>query len=129
MRATTLMAIAALGILAVPAASASDWIEVEDPAALRALYANKTFKGKDWMDRPVTTHYREDGQGLMLFKGTQIPIRWAVKGRDQVCVVWSAHNDCYRVQRHKAKAGALRLTDVNTDVQAVYAVEESIPKF
>jgi hypothetical protein len=131
MKTAMLSVIAALGIggTLAPQAMASDWQDIKDPATLRALYSNKTFKGKDWKDRSVVAYYRDDGHGLMLYLGTRIPTRWSVKGSDQVCVVWSAHNKCYRVQRHKAKAGAFVLTDVNTDVRAVYSVEDGIPNF
>jgi hypothetical protein len=108
---------------------AADWLAIDNPSELRALYANRTFKGKDWMDRPVITYYRADGAGLMLYKGTRIPVRWSVKGSDQVCVEWSAHKDCYLVQRHSTKTGTYRLIDVNTDVAAVYRIEDGIPNF
>lgn len=120
---------AALGTLCAPLARASDWVALTEPDALRALYSNRTFKGKDWMDRPVVAHYRADGQGVMFLKGARIPLRWAVNGRDQVCVVWSAHKDCYRIEKHKAKTGTFLLIDVNTDVKRIYAVEEGIPSF
>jgi hypothetical protein len=57
--------LAALAVAAGPA-MASDWQDIKDPQALKGLYSNTTFKGKDWMDRPWVGHYRADGRGVMI---------------------------------------------------------------
>jgi hypothetical protein len=42
------VAAGALLLLASPPAfSQGDWVDIKDPAELRALYSNKTLKGKD----------------------------------------------------------------------------------
>lgn len=86
---TFVLSIAALLVLGVPPAGADDakdWVDIKDPQTLRALYSNKTFKGKDYLDRPFVGHYRADGQGVMLWQGTRVPRIWEMKGNDQVCV-------------------------------------------
>ena len=52
MKTTMLAAGAALCLAAALPLQAADWVDVKDPKALRALYSNKTFKGKDYLDRP-----------------------------------------------------------------------------
>lgn len=119
----------AIAIAQAPALSASEWEDVKDPAALHALWANKTHKGTDWMDKPIVAYYRDDGTALLLYRDTQIPARWSVKGADQVCVVWGPRLNCYRTQRNTVRPGVYQLTDVNSDVQREYSIEVGIPKF
>lgn len=128
MKMTALIAGAALCLAAVPV-HASDWQDIKDPAALRALYSNKTFKGKDYLDRPFVGHYRADGQGVMIWQGTRVPRTWTVKGDDQVCVKLPWDSPCYRLQRHKATPGVYRTINVANDMATVITVEDGIPKF
>lgn len=107
----------------------SDWVDIKDPKELHALYSNKTFKGKDWKDRPFVGHYRADGQGVMLLDGARIPRTWQVKGNDQVCVKLPWDSPCYRFQRHKAKAGTYRSINVANDEVTEFTVEDGTPKF
>ena len=120
-------AIAALA-LALPAA-ALDWQDIRDPQVLKGIYSNKTFRGKDWMDRPFVVHYRSDGQGVLLFQGDRYSRTWAVKGDDQVCISTSVRTRCYRLQRHTAKPSVYRIIDVHDDRPTLVTVEEGIPKF
>lgn len=129
MRMSTVIASAALCLAAAAPAQASDWQDIKDPAALRALYSDKTFKGKDYLDRPFVGHYRADGQGVMIWQGTRVPRTWAVKGDDQVCVKLPWDSPCYRLQRHKAKPGVYRTINVANDMATVITVEDGIPKF
>lgn len=127
---TTILAASLAGLLASAApALASDWQDIKDPAELRALYSNKTIRGKDWMDRPFVGHYRSDGQGVLLFKGDRYSRTWAVKGDDQVCISTSVRTRCYRFQRHTAKPGVYRIIDVHDDRPTMVTVEEGVPKF
>ena len=130
MKSTMLTAGAALCLTAALPLQAADWEDVKDPAALRALYSNKTFKGKDWMDRPWVGHYRADGQGVMItHDGSRIPRTWAVEGKDRVCVESQFPRVCFRFQRDKANAGVYRVTNVANDMATVIVVEDGIPKF
>ena len=129
MRTTTLVAGAAACLATVALAQASDWEDIRDPAELRALYSNKTFKGKDWMDRPFVGHYRADGKGVLLFDGTKYPRTWSVEGKDRVCVESQMPRACYRFERHKAKTGIYRSINVANDMATVISVEDGIPEF
>ncbi len=64
--------------------SAGDWVEIKDPAELRALYSNTTFRGKG-INPPVSFvgHYSADGRGVSNFLGRTVPRTWVVNG-DQV---------------------------------------------
>ena len=127
---TTLLTAGLAAMLAIAApAQASDWQDIKDPAELRALYSNKTMRGKDWMDRPFVGHYRADGQGLLVFGGDRYARTWAVKGDDQVCVSTAVRTRCYRFQRHASKPGVYRIIDTGDDRPTTVTVEEGIPNF
>lgn len=116
---------------AVPAISdePKDWVDIKSANELQALYSNKTFKGKDWKDRPWVGHYRPDGQGVMLFEGGRYPRTWAIKGNDQVCATTTLRTTCYRFQRHKTKPGVYRNINVDNDMINEFVVEDGVPKF
>lgn len=120
-----------IGLAAIPAMaqSSSDWVDIKSANELRALYSNKTFKGKDWMDRPWVGHYRADGNGIVLFEGGRYPRTWQVTGSDQVCVKALTGPACYRFQRHKAKPATYRLHNLTNDQVVEFVVEDGIPKF
>lgn len=129
MKIINLVAGAVLGLTGT-LAMAAEWVDVDDPAALRALYSNKTFKGKDWMDRPWVGHYRADGRGVMVLQdGSRIPRTWAVEGKDRVCVESQFPRVCFRFQRDKANAGVYRAINVANDMATVIVVEDGIPQF
>jgi hypothetical protein len=129
MKATTLAACFACVLSAASPALASDWQDINDPAQLRALYSNKTIRGKDWMDRPFVGHYRADGKGILLFGGERYPRTWAVKGKDQVCIATQVNTQCYRYQRHAVNAGSYRAINVADDRATMVTVEDGIPQF
>jgi hypothetical protein len=129
MRTTILFAGAALALAAAAPAAAADWQDIKDPAALRALYSNKTFKGKDYLDRPFIGHYRTDGKGVMFFQGAKIPRTWAVEGADRVCIESQFPRACYRFQRHASKARTYRSINVANDMATEFEVEDGVPQF
>ena len=130
MKTTMLAAGAALCLAAALPLQAADWVDVKDPKALRALYSNKTFKGKDYLDRPWVGHYRSDGQGLLVIHdGSRIPRTWAVEGKDQVCIESQFPRVCFRFQRDKSQAGVYRSINVANDMAAVFVVEDGVPQF
>lgn len=125
------LAAAALA-LAGPSALAQDekdWIDVRDAKELRALYSNKTFKGKDWMDRAWTGYYRADGKGIMITESGRFQRTWQVQGDDQVCVTMAMSNVCYRFQRHRTKPATYRALDLTNVKAAEFTVEDGVPKF
>jgi hypothetical protein len=97
---------------------------------LRALYSNKTFKGKDWMDRPWVGHYRADGRGVMVtHDGSRIPRTWAVEGNNTVCVESQFPRACFRFQRDTSKPGQYRVINMANDMATVVTVEDGVPQF
>jgi hypothetical protein len=129
MKITSVIAGAALG-MASTLATAEEWVDIKTPAELRALYSNKTFKGKDWMDRPWVGHYRADGRGVMLIHdGSRIPRTWAVEGKDQVCIESQFPRVCVQIQRDKARVGVYRAINIANDMKTVFVVEDGVPQF
>lgn len=129
MKIALLAASASLGLTAAMPAAA-EWVDVKDPAELRTLYSNKTFKGKDWMDRPWVGHYRADGRGVLVtHDGSRIPRTWAVEGKDTVCVQSQFPRACFRLQRDTSKAGQYRVINVANDMATVVNVEDGVPQF
>jgi hypothetical protein len=129
MKSASLVAGLAVTFTALTAAAA-DWEDIKSPAELRALYSDKTFKGKDWMDRPWVGHYRADGRGVLVtHDGSRIPRTWAVEGADRVCVESQFPRVCFRFQRDKSQAGVYRSINVANDMATVIVVEDGVPKF
>lgn len=129
MKTTMLIAGAALCLAAAHPLQAAEWVDIKDPAALRALYSDKTFKGKDWKDRPWVGHYRADGQGVMISEVGRVPRTWAVTGNDRVCIKLPWDSPCYRIQRHTSKPATYRSINVANDMATEFVVEDGIPKF
>ena len=129
MKTTMLTAGAALCLGVALPLQAADWVDVNDPKALRDLYSNKTFRGKDYLDRPFVSHYRPDGQGVMISESGRVPRTWEVKGNDQVCLKLPWDSPCYRIQRHTSKPGTYRSINVANDMKTEFVVEDGIPKF
>jgi hypothetical protein len=128
MRHTRLMA-AALGLVLAGPVFAADWLDIKDSKALRALYSNKTFKGKDFLDRPFVGHYRADGKGVLLADGARMPRTWFVEGNDKVCVESFLPRACYRVQRHTSRPNVYRLINLDNDIATEITVEDGVPSF
>ena len=128
---TAFWAGALLSLAAMPSLgqSSADWVDIKSATELQALYSNKTFKGKDWMDRPWVGHYRSDGQGIMLFEGGRYPRTWQATGNDQVCVKALTGPACYRFQRHRTKPGVYRNINVANDNMVEFTVEAGVPQF
>lgn len=134
MNVKRIVAMAVVAIFSLAAFSAlandpKDWVDIKNPRELQALYSNKTFKGKDWMDRPWVGHYRGDGHGIMLFEGGRYPRTWQVTGSDQVCVKALTGAACYRFQRHKTKPAAYRSFNLGNDQVVEFVVEDGVPQF
>ena len=135
MNIRTIAVITAVGVCAFSTSATSedakDWTDVGGAEALRALFVDKTFKGKDYLDRPFVEHYRADGEGIRILTDdqTRMPRSWTVKGGNQVCVSFTWEVPCYRVQRHKTTARTYRFINVDNDQITVVRVEDGIPGF
>ena len=124
--ASALLAFSALPTLAQ---DAKDWVDIKDPEALRALFSNKTHRS-----RAYVAHYRADGQGILLSKGSDIrhARTWQLKGGDQVCAGPKGDTPtCYRYQRStKNPAEVLATGELRGQrVMLWFTVEDGIPKF
>jgi hypothetical protein len=126
-----ILASALLAFSAPPtlAQDAKDWVDIKDPEALRALFSDKTHRS-----RAYVAHYRADGQGILLSKGSDIrhARTWQLKGGDQVCAGPKGDTPtCYRYQRStKNPAEVLATGELRGQrVMLWFTVEDGIPKF
>jgi hypothetical protein len=77
--------------------TSTDWVDIKDPAELRAIYSNKTLKGHiPCFDlfRPYVLHSKADGTGTIIVNNRQTPMTWALNGTDQVCLKWPGASPC-----------------------------------
>lgn len=90
--------------------TSKDWVDIKDANELRAIYSDKTINGHIMWDyfRPYVLYSKADGTGTIHMEGRQIPMTWALKGSDQVCLKWGSASPCLTYQRHKARAGVYR---------------------
>lgn len=85
-----------LSLVSLPTFAQSDWVDIKDAEALRGLFSNKTHRS-----RAFVAHYRADGQGVLLSKGSDVRLArtWQLKGSDQVCAGPKGDTPtCYRYQ-------------------------------
>lgn len=127
-----LLASVSLGVDAGPSLPASGWRTVSDPAELRALYSNRTFRGASFDGGPSASvfYYRADGKALWVTGARRIPRTWKVKGRDQVCTrdaVLGQH--CVRVQRSRKYPHELLIRQVGSRFATFVTVEDGVPHF
>ena len=121
-------------LLSTPVISqgADDWVAINDPAELRALYSNKTWTlmGPDAHGHyNVVTHYSADGRGVMIHEGDSFSRTWEVKGKDQVCATAAGGTRCYRFERLRGDPNTIAVEDVDGGEKMKFKVEDGIPKF
>ena len=123
---------ALISVLSAPliAQSENEWKPINDPAELRALYSNKTFKGT-FTGNGVTWvgHYNADGRGLLTLNDKTTPRTWKVKGKDQVCATDVNGTTCNVFWRHRDKKGLIKIMNVDKGWASEAVVEDGIPKF
>lgn len=124
------MAGALAAVLSAPAMAQSSeaWVDVKDPAELRAIYSNKTLRGKGGDGSPIVGHYRADGKGVLITGGQRIPRTWEVKG-SEVCVTDATATNCFQVQRHKLNRNDIIVQHVKDRWIAQLTIEDGIPQF
>jgi len=109
--------------------SSKDWVDIEDPKELRALYSNKTFRGKGRDGSSFVAHYSADGRGIII-EGNKKTLRtWAIKGKDQVCETDDSGTNCFTFQRHRKNRNEIVAQHVPRRWVFQVTVEEGIPKF
>ena len=129
-RNVTFVTSALVSMLFAPAISQStgDWVDIKDPAELRAIYSNKTFKGTIMDGSTFVSHYSADGRGVMIYKGQTTPRTWEVKG-NQLCVTAVSATNCYVYWRHRDKQNVIKGMNVAKGWTFEATVEDGIPKF
>jgi hypothetical protein len=110
--------------------SSKDWVDIKNPKELRALFSDKTHRGKA-AGTPYVTHYSSDGRGVLLWVGQHYPRTWEVKG-SEVCITAAtgpgSGTTCRTYQRHRTNRNdVVGLNAGGFTVQ--FIVEEGIPKF
>lgn len=108
--------------------SSKDWVDIKDPKELRAIYSNKTFRGKAY-GQPFVAHYGSDGKGILIAGELRTPRTWEVKGNDQVCVKDAMATNCFRFQRNKTNHNEIIGTEVKDRWLLQFTVEDGIPQF
>jgi hypothetical protein len=108
--------------------SSKEWVDVKDPKELRAIYSNKTLKGKTGDGTPFVGHYRSDGKGILIMGNQRIPRTWEVKGTE-VCVTDPNATNCFRLQRHRTNRNEILLEHVKDRWFVRATMEDGIPQF
>jgi hypothetical protein len=118
-------------MLAAPAVpqSSKDWVDIKDPTELRALYSNKTLRGKGGDGMPFVGHYSADGRGILIQGEKRTPRTWAVKGKDQVCATHERGTDCFTFRRHRKNRNEIAGQHVTQGWVFHATVEDGVPKF
>lgn len=123
---------ASICILSLPviAQTSNDWVRIDKPNELRALYSDKTFKGKDGWGVSWIAHYRADGKGILIRgQGLRFPRTWEIKGGDQVCVTEERGVTCYTFERHRENSNQIRARKVHDKHADYFTVEDGVPQF
>jgi hypothetical protein len=110
------------------AQSLSDWIDIDDPNELRALYSNKTFRGRNWDGTPFIGHYRADGRGVLIMGNQRIARTWHVNA-NEVCATDARTTSCYRYQRHRSNRNEIVARAVKDGRVVQFVVEDGVPNF
>lgn len=110
------------------AASPSNWVAVDSPDELRALYSNTTFEGTGPNGGHFVGYYRADGRGLLVSGGQRIARTWKVKG-DEVCLTDLRGTRCYRFQRNRLHRDEIVARQVPGGWQVSFTVKKGVPNF
>ncbi|HEU4925268.1 MAG TPA: hypothetical protein VFT23_19580 [Burkholderiales bacterium] len=111
------------------AQSSNDWVAIKDPQELRALYSNKTLRGKGGDGSLFVAHYSADGRGILIQGDRRTPRKWTIKGKDQVCVTHDSGTDCFTFERHRKNRNEIIARHVTQPWSFQATVEDGIPKF
>jgi len=121
--------VSALAWLAtVPAGAMADtyWIDINDPAELRALHTNKTHKVITGSG--AVAHYRADGSALFVYGSERTARTWEVRGNDQVCYSGQSFPGCRKFKR--ARTSLNELQSIHEDGwDVLIRVEDGVPQF
>jgi hypothetical protein len=104
------------------------WIVVDDPAQLRWLMSDKTFRGVSGEGVSYVNYYRADGTGLLIYKGSRIPRTWRIEG-STVCVTDPRETNCYRMQRNPENPREFISQHALQGWSNRFNVEDGVPAF
>ena len=99
--------------LAIPAVapalaqSSKDWVEINDPTELRALFANTTFKGRNQHGDPFTAYNHADGTRQVVMTQADFMQYWRING-GEVCTQTRSRlipEFCYTYSKHATRKG------------------------
>jgi hypothetical protein len=133
----TMVAVASAALfVAATSFAAGEWIAVKNPAELRSLFSNKTFRYEKAFHGWIA-QFREDGTGVWrevvargssLVAGDPLLRKWAIKGRDQVCItsIDTGAVHCYRFERNRKRRNELTMMDVSSQFIVTIIVEDGI---
>jgi hypothetical protein len=107
----------------------NDWVAIKDPQELRALYSDKTLRGKGGDGSTFVGHYSADGRGILIQGDRRTPRTWAIKGKDQVCVTHANGTDCFTFERHRKNRNEIIGRHVTQPWSFQATVEDGVPKF
>jgi len=101
-----------------------EWIDIHDPAEVRAIYTNTTIRGMGFVG-----YYRADGRGVMTAADRKPQgRRWFVKDDGQGCAAIDAGPTlCYRFQRHRDSPSLIRIRDIANGANFTATVEQGVP--
>ena len=107
----------------------SYWIDITDPAELRALHTNKTHRGLTGEGyNSFQGYYRADGKALFVQGDKRVERTWEVKGSNQVCYGGDWFPGCRRFQR--ARTNSTEFNAIHADGWSVlFKVEDGIPQY
>ena len=104
----------------------SYWIDITDPAELRALHTNKTHKVVT--GSRAEAYYRADGSALFVSEGERTARTWVVQGNDKVCYSGKSFPGCRKFKRSRSNPSELHsIHEDGWDV--LLKVEDGIPQF
>ncbi len=98
--------VAALSAVPAFAQNQAYWIDIDDPAELRALHTNKTHKVIT--GNRAEAYYRADGSALFVLEGVRTARTWVVRGNDQVCYSGQSFPGCRKFRRARTNPNELQ---------------------
>jgi hypothetical protein len=110
------------------AAGPSDWVAINSPKELRALYSNTTFEGTLPNGSHFVGYYRADGRGLLISGSRRIARTWKVEG-DKVCVKDTRGANCFRFERNRLQHDRIVGRHAPDGWEFAFTVKKGVPNF
>jgi len=109
----------------------AQWVAVESPSELRAIYSDTTHHGKVYgrsnaAGTPYVGRYRADGTATVEIDGRRFERSWEIKGHNMMCGRSRGGSSpplCYRVVRNKTNPNEYQAREVSRDLSTQFTVE------